>query len=141
MVRDVVVHGIAARARLADAPTAEGDALQGLRPVRSMGIGEGAGIVIPHARSIERLGLRPVGEVCVVGFHGRPGLDLRGQVNQIVRRLQVVGGVGRDVARAAVGDDLLGEGVGGGPVVVELPGGEAVGLVVGESVKEKELRK
>ena len=76
MVRDVVVHGIAARARLADAPTAEGDALQGLRPV---------------------------GEVCVVGFHGGSGLDLCRQVNQIVRRLQVVGGIVGDIAVDIVG--------------------------------------
>ena len=45
------------------APAAEGDALQGLRPVRSVGIGEGSGIVVPRARRIECFGLRPVGEV------------------------------------------------------------------------------
>ena len=132
MVRDVVVHGIAARARLADAPAAEGDALQRVGVVGPPGVGEGTHIVLPGAGGGVCGCLRPVGEVCVVGFHGGSGLDLCRQVNQIVRRLQVVGGIGRDVARAAVGDDLLGEGVGGGPVVVELPGGEAVGLVVGE---------
>ena len=70
---------------------AEGDALEGLRPVRGVGVGEGSGIVVPRARRIECPGLRPVGEVCVVGFHGGPGLDLCRQVNQIVRRLQGLG--------------------------------------------------
>ena len=39
--------------------------------------------------------LRPVGEVCVVGFHGGPGLDLCRQVNQIVRRLQGIGSMSK----------------------------------------------
>ena len=76
MVGDVVVHGIGVVPRPADAPAAEGDALEGLRPVRGVGVGEGSGIVVPRARRIECFGLRPVGEVCVVGFHGGPGLDL-----------------------------------------------------------------
>ena len=102
MVRDVVVHRIG-RATLADAPATEGHTLQGLHPVRSVGIGKGSGIVVPRARRIECLGFRPVGEVCVVGFHGGPGLDLCRQVKQIVRRLQVIGSVGGDIAVDIVG--------------------------------------
>ena len=103
MIRDVVVHGIGVVPRPADTPAAEGNALQGLRPVRSVGVGEGSGIVVPRARRIECFGHRPVGEVCVVGFHGGPGLDLCRQVKQIVRRLQVIGSVGGDIAVDIVG--------------------------------------
>ena len=62
MVGDVVIRRIG-RSALADASAAEGHALEGLRPVRSMGVGEGAAIVAPPARSLECLGFRPVGEV------------------------------------------------------------------------------
>ena len=68
MVRDVVVHGIAARARLADAPAAEGDALQRVGVVGPPGVDEGTHIVLPGAGGGVCGCLRPVGEVCVVGF-------------------------------------------------------------------------
>ncbi len=61
-------------------------------------------IVLPGAGGGVCGCLRPVGEVCVVGFHGGPGLDLCRQVNQIVRRLQGIGGVGGDVAVDVVGE-------------------------------------
>ena len=67
------------------APAAEGDALEGLRSAVAAGVGEGTSIILPGACGSERRGLRPVGEVCVVGFHGGPGLDLCRQVKQIVR--------------------------------------------------------
>ena len=46
----------------------------------------------------------------------------------------VVPGKSCDVACPVVGDGLLGEGVGGGAVVVELPGSQAVCAVVSEGV-------
>ena len=95
MVRDVVIDIISVRARPADAPAAEGDALQGLRPAAAPGVGEGAGIVPPGAGGGVCRGFRPVGEICVLSFHGIAGLDLCRQVNQIVRRLQVVGGMSK----------------------------------------------
>ena len=67
------------------APAAEGDALEGLRSAVAAGVGEGTSIILPGACGSERRGLRPVGEVCVVGFHGGPGLDLCRQVKQMVR--------------------------------------------------------
>ena len=69
---------------------AEGHALQGPGPVGTPGIHKGAHIVLPGAGGGVCRGLRPVGQVCVVGFHGGPGLDLCRQVKQIVRELQVV---------------------------------------------------
>ncbi len=103
VVGDVVVHQIRTAA-LADASPAEGDALQGLGSVRGVGVGEGPGIVVPCSCSVERRGFRPVGEVCVVGFHGGPGLDLCRQVKQIVGRLQGIGGIGSDIAVDVVGE-------------------------------------
>ena len=95
MVRDVVIDSIAVGARPADAPAAEGDALQGLRRAAAPGVGEGAGIVPPGVRGGVRRCLRPVGEICVIGLHGIAGLDLCRQVNQIVRRLQGIPWVGQ----------------------------------------------
>ena len=103
MVGDVVIHRIG-RSALADASAAEGHALEGLRSAVAAGVGEGTSIILPGACGSIRRGLRPVGEVCVVGFHGGPGLDLCRQVKQIVGRLQGIGGVGSDVAVDIVGE-------------------------------------
>ena len=63
MIRDVVVHGIGVVPRPADAPAAEGDALESLRSAVAAGVGEGTSIILPGACGSERRGLRPVGEV------------------------------------------------------------------------------
>ena len=74
---------------------AEGDALQRVGVVGPPGVDEGTHIVLPGAGGGVCGRLRPVGEVCVVGFHGGSGLDLRRQVKQIVRRLQGIGGMSK----------------------------------------------
>ena len=51
--------------------------------------------VPPGVRGGVRRSLRPVGEICVVGLHGIAGLDLCRQVNQIVGRLQGIGGMSK----------------------------------------------
>ena len=68
MVGDMVVNCIGVVPRPADAPAAEGDALEGLRSAVAPGVGEGTNIILSGACGSERRGLRPVGEVCVVGF-------------------------------------------------------------------------
>ena len=141
MVRDVVVHRIGVVPRLADAPAAEGDALQRVGVVGPPGVDEGAHIVLPAAGGGVCGCLRPVGEVCVVGFHGGSGLDLCRQVNQIVRRLQVVGGVGGDVAVdivgiavpavACIGESEAAEGAG---VVIAVDLGDVARAAVGDGL-------
>ena len=68
---------------------AEGHALQGTGAATAATIHKGAHIVLPGAGRGVCRGLRPVGQVCVVGLHGGSGLDLCRQVKQIVRELQV----------------------------------------------------
>ena len=140
MVRDVVIHGIGVGSRPADAPAAEGDALEGLRRAAAPGVSEGAGIVPPGIRGGVRRDLRPVGEICVVGLHGIAGLDLCRQVNQIVRRLQVIGGIGGDIAVdiiAVVASPVAGVGVREGRTragaLVAGQRGDIAGAVVGDA--------
>ena len=84
--------------------------------------------------------LRPVGEICVVGLHGIAGLDLCRQVNQIVRRLQVIGGIGGDIAVdiiAVVASPVAGVGVREGRTragaIVAGQRGDIAGAVVGDA--------
>ena len=82
LLRQRVLREPAAEGRVVEARTevavgdAEGDALEDLRAAAAAGVDEGTHIVLPGAGGGVCGCLRPVGEVCVVGFHGGPGLDL-----------------------------------------------------------------